>query len=90
MYFFALLATTREIPDPLDLDQWKFHVLSARVLDEETPTQRSVCLAGLKALGASEVSFSQLSEAVKAAHSLELCSRSWGPVEAKAEPLLAH
>lgn len=50
VYVFAHLAhKSKETLDPLDLDQWRFYPVSARVLDVLFPVQRSISLKPLEA-----------------------------------------
>ena len=68
VYVFCVLTPTRrEAADPLDVDNWRFHVLSTRVLDERAPTQKTIGLGGLKRLGAKETRFDGLAGAVRTA-----------------------
>ena len=53
--------------DPLDLDQWVFHVLSTVRLNEAVPRQRTIGLTRLLTLVPSTVGFGGLELAVSAA-----------------------
>lgn len=67
VYVFCLLSeTSRERVDPLNLEQWRFHVLPARVLDERCPTQRTLSLATLLRLNPKVTDWRGLAEAVHA------------------------
>ena len=48
----------------LSLDQWGFHVLSTRTINEHLGAQKSVGLGTLRRLGAVEVGFSDLEDEV--------------------------
>jgi hypothetical protein len=66
VYVFALLGAADDPePDPLDLSQWAFFVLSAASLDQYAPNQRSLGLSGLRALGPAEVDFDGLADAIR-------------------------
>ena len=68
VYVFAVHAhRERETLDPLDVDQWEFHVLSRRVLDEHCRGQKSIGLGSLARLGARSVSHGELAGAISAA-----------------------
>lgn len=68
VYVFALLAhKDQRTIDPLQLDQWEFHVLATQVLDERKRSQHSVTLNSLRDLAGPAVSFSALREAVRGA-----------------------
>ncbi|MDE2933535.1 MAG: hypothetical protein OXS47_06650 [Chloroflexota bacterium] len=51
--------------DPLVLSQWTFFVLSTERLDKKLGDQKSIGLSKLKALGAEEVFFDGIAEAVR-------------------------
>ena len=53
--------------EPLDLSQWTFFVLPTARLDAERREQKSIGLSGLMELGAKEVSFEGIAEAVRQA-----------------------
>lgn len=66
VYIFCLLA--HKEPDslnPLDVEQWKFFVLSTNCLDKEIQNQKKISLDGLKRLKAVEVDYGEISGAVK-------------------------
>ena len=50
--------------DPLDIDQWKFYVLSTRVLNEKLKEQKTVGLAALLKLGAARARFGEIASTV--------------------------
>ena len=54
--------------DPLDLDQWSFLVVPTRTIDERLGDQKSVGLSTLSDLGAEEVEFQGLKDAVEKAY----------------------
>jgi hypothetical protein len=65
VYVFCLFAEKdRKRADPLDLDQWRFFILSARVLDETLGSQKTVSLGRLESLGAIPCQYSELREVV--------------------------
>ncbi|MDB4980187.1 MAG: hypothetical protein JWM82_939 [Myxococcales bacterium] len=66
VYVFALLAhQERQTIEPLDVGQWRFFVLPARVLDERCAGQRSIGLAPLLRLGAAECTFAELASRLR-------------------------
>lgn len=60
-------AETKEALDPLNLDQWSFYVLAARVLDERVPEQKAITAGGLLHLGAIECAYGELAQVVEQA-----------------------
>lgn len=67
VYVFALhVHADRASIDPLDVAQWRFFVLRTSVLNERCPTQESIGLAALRALGPREVPFQGLKVAIAA------------------------
>jgi hypothetical protein len=67
VYVFRLLRhQDKQTLDPLDLDQWIFHVLPTRVLDERRPSQKTVRLSSLERLAPLETDFPGLHKAVAA------------------------
>ena len=72
VYVFALLDhQAKATVDPLDLDQWAFHVLPTAVLNEHAPEQKTIGLARLLALGPESARYGQLGAAVSRAISSE-------------------
>jgi hypothetical protein len=72
VYVFCLLHhTDQDTIDPLDMGQWTFLVLSARVLEERCPAQKSLGLGTLQRLGAERVSFTDLRSVIER-HDAEL------------------
>jgi hypothetical protein len=66
VYAFALLAhVDKATVDPLDLGQWRFHVLATSVLDARTRSQHSVTLESLEQLAGPPVEYSRLGQAVE-------------------------
>ena len=60
--------------DPLDLDQWAFHVVGRRFLDRARPRQKKIGINALRSLmrratrhEAAEVSYGNLRPAIEAA-----------------------
>ncbi|MCK5741795.1 MAG: hypothetical protein KAH48_06220, partial [Chlorobi bacterium] len=50
--------------NPMDLDQWKFYVLATELMDIELGAQKTIQLKPMTDLGAKEVKFSELKDAV--------------------------
>jgi hypothetical protein len=66
IYIFCLLHhPDRATINPLDLAQWEFFVLPARVLDEKCPTQKTISLKSLQALEPQQCHFSDLAGIVR-------------------------
>ena len=67
VYVFCLLHhQDKQTLNPLYLDQWNFHVLPTRVLDERCPTQKSIRLSSLERLNPLKTDFTGLPKAVAA------------------------
>lgn len=65
VYVFCLLHhQDKETIDPMQLSQWTFFVLSARVLDERVATQKRIALSALRKLGPIETNYMGLCESV--------------------------
>ncbi|MFH8292587.1 hypothetical protein [Streptomyces sp. NPDC018059] len=65
VYVFCLLHhQDKQTLDPLDLDQWTFYVLPARVLDEQCPHQQTIRPSSLQRLNPLQVDFAGLAKAV--------------------------
>ena len=68
VYVFAVLESKDKGDlDPLNLDQWRFYVLGAQVLDSRRPTQKRITLGGLVQLGAVECNYNELAQVVERA-----------------------
>ncbi len=69
VYVFCLLGEKikDKIPDPSDIDQWKFYVISTRKLCEEQGEQKRISLNMLKELKPAKVTFDGLKDAVERA-----------------------
>ncbi|GIV71209.1 hypothetical protein [Caldilinea sp.] len=68
VYVFALLAHQDKASiDPLNVDQWRFFVLSTTVLDARTRSQHSITLRSLERLAGQAISYDELREAVRRA-----------------------
>ncbi|MFP5078705.1 hypothetical protein ACLE20_15515 [Rhizobium sp. YIM 134829] len=64
-YVFCLLATEhREHINPLEVAQWKFYVLPKSELDRNMPTQKTIGLGPLIALGAHPCTYDKLKIAI--------------------------
>jgi len=67
VYVFALQHHQDQASlDPLDLSQWTFFVVPTSAINMRHPTQRSIGLPSIKALGAKGVSFGHVRAAVAA------------------------
>ena len=65
-YVFALLEhRDRATIDPLNVEQWLFHVVATRVLDATLASQKSVSLEGLRRLEPIIVRFGSIREAIR-------------------------
>jgi len=65
LYVFCLQTCTDPASfDALDLDQWRFHVLSTRALDDNLGGQKTLALGRLAEIGAIECDFAGIPEAV--------------------------
>ncbi|MDP2984434.1 MAG: hypothetical protein Q8O92_14040 [Candidatus Latescibacter sp.] len=65
VYVFALLAHEEKSSiDPLNINQWRFFVLSSKQLDNRTRSQHSITLRSLESLAGSGISYSEIREAV--------------------------
>ena len=68
VYVFALLAhQDRATLDPLNLDQWRFYVLSTREIDQRERSQHSITISSLERMGGGPYPFAELRAAVAAA-----------------------
>lgn len=68
VYVFALLDhTDKRTLDPLNVDQWRFFVLSTATMNNKLKTKSILSLENLYELGASEVRFGQILSAVEVA-----------------------
>jgi hypothetical protein len=66
VYIFCLLKhQNKETIDPMNLDQWKFYVLSAKLLDEKLPTQKTISLARLLKLKPIVARYEDLADCLK-------------------------
>ena len=65
VYVFALLAhREKRTLDPLDLSQWEFFVVPARVLNARLPRQKQLSLSTLLTLKPAKCAFNELPAAV--------------------------
>ena len=68
VYVFALLAhKDKDTLNPLDVGQWEFYVVAARVIELELMGAKQVSLPRLEKLGAVKCSFEELLENIKLA-----------------------
>lgn len=66
LYVFAVLHHRDKTSlDPLDVAQWEFYVLPARVLNARLPTQKQLSLASLLKLGPAYCRYAELRSAVE-------------------------
>ncbi len=66
VYVFALLAhTDKRTIDPLNLDQWRFYVLSTITLNSRNRSQRSITLKSLERLCSGSVNYTDLPKAIE-------------------------
>ena len=65
-YVFALIEhRDRATVDPLNVEQWLFHVIATRVLDATLGSQKSVSLDGVRRLKPKIVRFGSISKAIR-------------------------
>jgi hypothetical protein len=65
VYVFCLLeGEDRKKIDPLNVAQWMFYVLSTSELDRQVPTQKTIRLGALKAIGAHPCTYDDLKAAI--------------------------
>ena len=67
VYVFCLLKGEDKHIDPLEVAQWTFYVLSRSEFDRQVPTQKTIRLEALKALGAHPCTYDELKAAIHAA-----------------------
>ncbi|MCB2155916.1 hypothetical protein KQI84_13620 [bacterium] len=66
VYIFCLLNhKDRMSIDPLNLSQWRFHVLSRQVLDSKGPGQKTITLSSLTKLNPQAVQYEEIAGAVR-------------------------
>ncbi len=69
VYVFCLLAHKDQATiDPLNLDQWRFFVLSRKILDDKLGNQKTLRLSSLLALGPRDVGYEGIKGAVEASN----------------------
>ncbi len=72
VYVFCLLeGEDRDQIDPLDTAHWTFFVLPTSELDRRVPTQKTIRLGSLKALGAQPCTYDELKVAIDEAAALK-------------------
>ena len=65
-YVFALLQNRdRTTVDPLNMEQWVFHVVATRVLDSALGSQKTISLEGLRRLKPITVGFGRIGDAIR-------------------------
>lgn len=65
VYVFCLLDhKDQRTVDPLNVNQWRFFVVSAERLNEEIGEQKSISLSRLEQIGAIEAQFGEISQAI--------------------------
>ena len=68
VYVFCILeGEDRERVDPLEVGQWTFYVLPTSVLNRKVPTQKSIRLGPLIALGPEQCTYDELKATIDAA-----------------------
>ncbi len=73
IYVMCLLFNTNQATiDPLDVDQWKFYVLSVKKINNYKRSQSSITLKSLEKL-ADPVLYDQLDQEIKNKHKENLC-----------------
>lgn len=66
VYVFCLLDhEDKTNVDPMDLEQWRFFVISTQTLNERVGQQKSISLISLMKLGPEEVRYGQISDAIR-------------------------
>ncbi|MCC7118984.1 MAG: hypothetical protein IT310_10705 [Anaerolineales bacterium] len=66
IYIFCLLRhQEKSTLDPLDLDQWTFYILPTSILDAKNEKQKKITLSALLKLNPIQVSFGEISSAIK-------------------------
>ena len=66
VYVFCLLAHQNpETINPMDLQQWEFHILPTSMLNKHKEYQKTISLGSLKKLNPSRVEYSQLAEIIE-------------------------
>jgi len=51
--------------DPLNLEQWDFYILSASILNEQFPTQKSISLSSLLKLNPCQAKFEEITACIQ-------------------------
>jgi len=51
--------------DPLNLEQWEFYILSAAILNEKFPTQKSISLSSLLKLNPCQAKFEEIAACIQ-------------------------
>jgi len=65
VYVFCVVnCKEQDVVNPLDLNQWEFHVLSAKKLNNMLPNQKSISLTGIQKIGAIKTDYSGLHQAI--------------------------
>ncbi len=65
-YVFCLLNhKNQQTINPMDLEQWTFYVLSAKILDKEIPNQKTITLSSLLSLKPVQCSYFELKNIIK-------------------------
>lgn len=65
IYVFAIYTATKKEQNIFNMNLWKFYVIKTSVLNEKCGEQKTISLAKLETLGASELSFNELCPAIK-------------------------
>lgn len=65
IYIFCLLATQdQSLIDPLDVDQWRFFILSTKVLNSRLSNKKTISLKALQELGPLEARYGQIGDRI--------------------------
>lgn len=66
IYVFCVLNhQDKATVDPLNLEQWEFYILSAEVLNEKFPTQKTIGLSSLLKLNPCQARFDEIEECIQ-------------------------
>jgi hypothetical protein len=66
IYVFCVLNhKDKDTIDPLNLEQWDFYILSASILNEQFPTQKSISLSSLLKLNPCQAKFGEIAACIQ-------------------------
>lgn len=63
--FCHLKHEDKDSVDPLNLEQWDFYILSASILNERFPTQKSISLSSLRKLNPCQAKYEEITTCIK-------------------------